>query len=153
MPSERDVVIKISRILLHDTFCIVNETDVSITQYLVKICYARSKKAGEKSERKTTFTRVCSHTQRLVICHAVELLVLRRDTKEQKLLRQVTHTHTLSYATRLKSNIQWERICPKLYTLGFSNYSGRLPHSVTTSPPKKGRRGHQYFFVKMGGGG
>lgn len=95
MPSERDVVIKISRILLHDTFCIVNETDVSITQYLVKICYARSKKAGEKSERKTTFTRVCSHTQRLVICHAVELLVLRRDTKEQKLLRQVTHTHII----------------------------------------------------------
>ena len=111
-----------------------------------------------KLERKVKGKRhsqecVHTHTQRLVICHAVELLVLRRDTKEQKLLRQVTHTHTLSYATRLKSNIQWERICPKLYTLGFSNYSGRLPHSVTTSPPKKGRRGHQYFFVKMGGGG
>ena len=40
------------------------------------------------------------YTQRL--CYTVKLLVLRRDTKEQKLLRQVTQErNNLSYATRL----------------------------------------------------
>ena len=122
MPNERDMVIKISRILLDDTLCIVNEIDISTTQYLVQICYARLKGKLKGKQR----SQECVHTKRL--CHAVKWLVLRRNTKEQKLLRQVTHKKSnLSYATRLNSRIQRERIWPRLYTSWFSSIQADFP--------------------------
>ena len=60
MPNERDMVIKISRILLDDTLCIVNEIDISTTQYLVQICYARLKGKLKGKQR----SQECVHTHR-----------------------------------------------------------------------------------------
>ena len=121
MPKGRDIVIKISRMLPDDTSFNLHENEVSKTQYLVKLCYARSNKAGERSERKMAFTRVRSHTETLPCGQITSPEERHKRTKTAKTSESSKKLFFICNQIKYKgSSIQREKICQKLYTSGFS---------------------------------